>query len=145
MSRYFQIFHLLFNYNANYNISKTETDVFSFPRVDLHANYIRLKVEQGRGVFEYEVKYSPDIDSRPLRYKLLNQHTAALGGAKIFDGTILYLSRPMQQEVSISLSNLCINCSFNFVISSALIPVLSFIFREQYYGQNIQWTSLWSS
>ncbi|XP_012263472.2 piwi-like protein Ago3 [Athalia rosae] len=64
--------------------------------VQVQANYIRLKVDPGRGVFEYAVKYMPDLDSRPLRFRLLNQHANALG-TKIFDGTTLSLSRPLDQ------------------------------------------------
>lgn len=69
----------------------------------MQANYIRLNVEPGRGVYEYEVKFSPDIDSRPLRSKLLAQHSAAIcqGGARVFDGTTLFLPQALAKPVSI--------------------------------------------
>ncbi|XP_046585759.1 piwi-like protein Ago3 isoform X1 [Neodiprion lecontei] len=66
--------------------------------IDLNANYIRLNVDQGRGVHEYEVKYSPDLDSRPLRSKLLYQHSVTLGEAKIFNGVTLHLAQPLPEN-----------------------------------------------
>lgn len=51
-------------------------------------------------MFNYEVKFNPDIESRPLRRKLLNQHLQALGRTKVFDGVTLYLPQKLQQDVS---------------------------------------------
>ncbi|XP_001603582.2 piwi-like protein Ago3 [Nasonia vitripennis] len=59
--------------------------------ISLTANYINLKVNKDKGMFQYEVKFAPDVDSRSLRYKLLNQHLNDLGNVKTFDGTVLYL------------------------------------------------------
>ncbi|XP_035744235.1 piwi-like protein Ago3 [Vespa mandarinia] len=66
--------------------------------VDLFANYIDLKLDTGRGLFQYEVKFNPDIDSRALRRKLLNQHAAKLGYTLSFDGVLLYLPQKFPQE-----------------------------------------------
>lgn len=68
-------------------------------RVDLFANYIDLKLDPGRGLFRYEVKFNPDIDSRTLRKKLLNQHAVKLGHTFSFDGVLLYLPQKFPQEV----------------------------------------------
>lgn len=67
----------------------------------MSANYIDLKIESGKGLFQYEVKFSPDIDSGGLRRKLLNQHSATLGRTKTFDGMILYLPIKLPQNVSL--------------------------------------------
>lgn len=64
-------------------------------------NYIDLNIEPGKGLFQYEVKFSPNIDSGGLRRKLLNQHSAVLGRTKTFDGIILYLPIKLSQEVSL--------------------------------------------
>lgn len=64
------------------------------------ANYINLKLDPAKGLFNYEVKFNPDIDSRPLRRKLLNQHVQALGRTKVFDGVTLYLPQKLKQDVS---------------------------------------------
>ena len=42
--------------------------------VKLGTNYIRLELAEDRGMWEYEVKFSPSIDSKDERHKLLNQH-----------------------------------------------------------------------
>ncbi|XP_076226679.1 argonaute 3 isoform X2 [Nomia melanderi] len=69
--------------------------------VQLSANYINLKLDAGKGLFNYEVKFNPDIDSRPLRRKLLNQHLQALGRTRVFDGVMLYLPQKLQQDITI--------------------------------------------
>ncbi|XP_055386701.1 protein argonaute-3 [Condylostylus longicornis] len=54
-------------------------------------NYIRLTSDPNKGVFEYEVKFVPNVDSRNLRIKYLNDHRSKFGGTKTFDGVTLYL------------------------------------------------------
>ncbi|XP_072747042.1 piwi-like protein Ago3 isoform X2 [Anoplolepis gracilipes] len=68
-------------------------------KVEIFANYIDLKIEPGKGLFQYEVKYAPEIDSIGLRRKLLNQHSATLG-IRTFDGMILYLPQKLPQDVT---------------------------------------------
>ncbi|GAB1865325.1 Piwi-like protein 1 [Camponotus japonicus] len=69
-------------------------------KIEIFANYIDLKLEPGKGLFQYEVKYFPDIDSIGLRRKLLNQHSSTLGRTKTFDGMILYLPQKLPQDVT---------------------------------------------
>lgn len=60
--------------------------------ISVFANYIRLSCDPKMGVFEYDVRFEPNIHSSNERYKLLNQHRETLGGqAKSFDGVTLYL------------------------------------------------------
>ena len=40
----------------------------------LGTNYIRLELAQGKDMWEYEVKFSPSVDSKDERHKLLQQH-----------------------------------------------------------------------
>jgi len=70
-------------------------------RVEAYCNYVDLILEPGKGLFQYEIKFSPNIDSVGLRRKLLNQHSAALGRTRIFDGTLLYLPIKLFQDVSL--------------------------------------------
>ena len=53
--------------------------------IQVAANYLKLDVAPGKGVFEYEVSYEPRIDNRNHRFKLLNQHrgTGILGPEKV--------------------------------------------------------------
>lgn len=53
------------------------------------------------GVFEYDVRFSPNIHSANERHKLLNQHREILGGqAKSFDGVTLYLPFRLSEQVT---------------------------------------------
>ncbi|XP_029662473.1 piwi-like protein Ago3 [Formica exsecta] len=69
-------------------------------KIEIFANYIDLKLDPGKGLFQYEVKYTPDIDSIGLRRKLLGQHSASLGRTRTFDGMILYLPTKLPQDVT---------------------------------------------
>ena len=69
--------------------------------VALNANYIKLKLDPAKGLFNYEVKFNPDIDSRPFRNKLLNQHLQTIGRTKVFDGVTLFLPQQLQQDTTI--------------------------------------------
>ncbi|XP_066151998.1 piwi-like protein Ago3 [Euwallacea fornicatus] len=62
-------------------------------QINISLNYLRLDLEKGRGVFEYEVKFNPEIDAKNHRVKLVNQVIRGqLETAKMFDGgNILYL------------------------------------------------------
>jgi aubergine-like protein len=55
-------------------------------------------------VYEYEVRFEPEVDSKGMRNRLLREHVKELGKAKIFDGVTLYLPIKLQQEVR---GNLC--------------------------------------
>lgn len=59
--------------------------------VPASANYIKLILEPGRGVYEYEVRFEPTIDARSAKFKMLSSIIAEYSKAKTFDGTVLYL------------------------------------------------------
>lgn len=54
-------------------------------------NYLHLHFDDCKGVFEYEVRFKPDVHANNLRHKLLNQHRSVIGNGSTFDGTVLYL------------------------------------------------------
>lgn len=54
-------------------------------------NYIKLQVENGKGIFEYEVRFEPTIHANQLRFALLNQQLEIIGRTKTFDGVKLCL------------------------------------------------------
>ncbi|XP_043528793.1 piwi-like protein Ago3 isoform X2 [Frieseomelitta varia] len=68
--------------------------------IQLSGNYITLKLSPGKGLFNYEVKFIPDIDSRPLRRKLLNQHLETFGRTRVFDGVTLFLPQKLQKDIT---------------------------------------------
>ena len=58
-------------------------------RTKMSANYIRVKSTTG-GVYHFIVKFSPEIDSKNMRYKLLNMHREVIGETREFNRTTLY-------------------------------------------------------
>ena len=58
----------------------------------IYSNYIRVR-STAQGVYHYMVTFSPDIDSKNMRYKLLNMHREVIGEPRAFDGTTLYSPR----------------------------------------------------
>lgn len=70
-----------------------------FCRVSLSANYIRLKSKNSNW-YQYSVSYTPNVDSRGMRYKLLYTHDDVLGPAKVFDGSVLFLPHELPSKVS---------------------------------------------
>ena len=51
--------------------------------VKLSANYLKLVVEEDKGVFEYEVRFSPLVDNRDQRFRLVNQQRESIGSVKV--------------------------------------------------------------
>ena len=49
----------------------------------ISSNYLKLDIEKGKGVYEYEVSYEPRIDNRNTRFRLLNQHRNVYGAEKV--------------------------------------------------------------
>ncbi|KAL1122035.1 hypothetical protein AAG570_003441 [Ranatra chinensis] len=66
-------------------------------KITVACNYIRLKLEPEKGVFEYEVTYEPPIESRSICFSLLNEHKDTIGATKTFDGRTLYLPFKLPQ------------------------------------------------
>jgi len=59
--------------------------------VKMTANYVRLEIASEKGMYEYEVRFEPQIDSRDERFKLIGQMKETFGPTKTFDGVCLYL------------------------------------------------------
>jgi len=67
----------------------------------LTANYVRLEVAGEKGMYEFEVRFEPLVDSRDERFKLLNQLREVLGPTKTFDGVCLYLPHELKEKVTV--------------------------------------------
>lgn len=63
-------------------------------------NWIRLSREENMAIFQYEVKFEPQIDALKVRFHLLNTFKEKLGSAKTFDGSMLWLPVRLPKEVS---------------------------------------------
>ncbi|KAK0087279.1 hypothetical protein PV325_001377 [Microctonus aethiopoides] len=69
--------------------------------INIMSNYINVKISPEKGIFRYEVKFSPETDSPRIRNALLNQHSNILGKAKNFDGVLLYLPIKLPEDPTI--------------------------------------------
>ncbi|XP_068143440.1 protein argonaute-3 [Drosophila tropicalis] len=68
--------------------------------INLACNYVELKSDPRKGVFLYEVRFFPTVDSIQLRVKYLNEHKEKIGGTKTFDGTTLYLPILLKEKMT---------------------------------------------
>ncbi|KAH8377177.1 hypothetical protein KR093_003884 [Drosophila rubida] len=69
-------------------------------QINLSSNYICLNSDPGKGVYLYEVRFNPNVDSMHLRIKYLNEHRDQFGGTKTFDGSTLFLPILLQKELT---------------------------------------------
>lgn len=63
-------------------------------------NCIRVNCNPENGVFEYEVRFKPDVDSMNFRSLYIRQHADLLGSARTFDGTTLFLPKHLPDEIT---------------------------------------------
>lgn len=69
--------------------------------VDLITNYVVLKNRPGKAIYQYNVSYSPPVDSKGLRIALLRDHEESLiGKIRAFDGMILYLPHRLPNDTT---------------------------------------------
>ena len=65
-------------------------------------NYVKLDIKPGGGMFEYEVKFNPQVDSiRDKRELLLDQQRAVIGSATNFNGVTLHLPHKLEKDTTV--------------------------------------------
>ncbi|KAK8398346.1 hypothetical protein O3P69_003910 [Scylla paramamosain] len=62
-------------------------------------NWICLSREEDKAIFQYEVKFEPQVDALNVRFQLLNSFKEQLGSAKTFDGNMLWLPIRLPKEI----------------------------------------------
>ena len=67
--------------------------------VPVRVNCIRLKYTN-TAVYQYNVTFSPTLDSKNMRFIMLNQHRDFIGATKAFDGALLYLPKKLPLETT---------------------------------------------
>lgn len=104
------------NLDVNKTVSTThESEIFAEPVEVLRhgskgttfsamSNSIKLHSNPDSGVFEYEVRFTPTVDSLSFRSKYLMQHRDVLGNARTFDGVTLYLPNKLKLETTTLIS-----------------------------------------
>ena len=119
----------------------TETRGSAGDTLPLLCNYFKLnKTPAFQGLFQYNVSYNPQIESRGLRRGLLNEHKELLGSVRAFDGMVLFLPHRLPEKstkvVSTKKSDesrveLTITLTADFPIESPqTLQVMNLIFRR---------------
>ena len=72
--------------------------------MEIAVNYMKLEQAEGYGIFEYEVRFDPPVDSRAERYSAVNEHRTLFGPTKSFDGNKLYLPKQLPEIDTIATS-----------------------------------------
>ncbi|XP_037044625.1 protein argonaute-3-like [Bradysia coprophila] len=68
--------------------------------VEIMTNFLELRFDSNKGVFYYEVRYTPDVHAKNLREKLLSQHKGVIGSTRTFDGVTLYLPIKLPNQIT---------------------------------------------
>ncbi|KAG5670554.1 hypothetical protein PVAND_000808 [Polypedilum vanderplanki] len=88
---------------------------------DSITNCITIKCNKDSGVFEYEVRFQPEIDNMRLRGKYLAQLKDVIGSIKTFDGVTLYLPKKLEEN----------NIEITTSLEGGEEVKIKFIFRRQ--------------
>jgi aubergine-like protein len=67
--------------------------------INVVSNYIKMMNRPNCALYQYNVSYSPPIESKKLRVALLYDYQA-IGPTKAFDGMILYLPHKLPDQVT---------------------------------------------
>ncbi|XP_022162768.1 piwi-like protein Ago3 [Myzus persicae] len=71
----------------------------TYQMTQLSSNYIGIKLQEDKGMYEYRVDFNPPIDDKSARVFLINEHKDLLP-VRIFDGTLLYVPKMLPQNVT---------------------------------------------
>ncbi|CAK8693256.1 unnamed protein product [Clavelina lepadiformis] len=65
--------------------------------IPIAVNCVKVRCKN-EAIYQYHVSFSPALDSKNMRYGMLNQQKEVIGHTKAFDGTILYLPKRLPQN-----------------------------------------------
>ena len=68
--------------------------------IDVTSNFVVLRNRPDCAIFQYNVSYSPQVDSRKRRLGMLYEQETLVGKVRAFDGMILYLPHRLPQDVT---------------------------------------------
>lgn len=114
--------------------------------VRLTANFFRMVKSPTWSLYQYHVDFAPEVEVNAVRKGLLRVHTATLGG-NVFDGTTLYLTNRLNQDVSEYFSknrlgeNIRMTLKFVGLVSmreGRSLQILNIIMRKALEGLNLQ-------
>ncbi|XP_019856843.1 PREDICTED: piwi-like protein 1 isoform X2 [Amphimedon queenslandica] len=67
-------------------------------RIPLGANYLVVK-SRSNTVFQYMVSFNPPVESKNMRYGMINEHKDLIGPTRAFDGSVLYLPLKITDDI----------------------------------------------
>ncbi|VVC30372.1 Ribonuclease H-like domain,Piwi domain,PAZ domain [Cinara cedri] len=82
-----------------------KSDKDSYQMTTLSSNYIKVELEENKGIYEYKVDFDPLIDVKSARFFLLNQHRKELS-VRTFDGALLYMPTMLPRKETTLVSTL---------------------------------------
>ncbi len=85
-------------FSADFIEKLYQLNSFFLFRLDLSANYIHMKTKT-EGVYQYSVHFHPTLDSKGMRFKIINSMQDIIGPVKAFDGAILFLPIRLSEKV----------------------------------------------
>ena len=68
--------------------------------IQLVTNHFRLMTKTNFGVYQYNVSFNPEIESKRLRVALLKSRSDLIGQVHAFDGMMLFLPLRLQEPVT---------------------------------------------
>lgn len=51
--------------------------------LNVTSNYLRLEIPEDAGIYEYEVRFAPNVDMRNERFRLIKQAEPVIGATKV--------------------------------------------------------------
>lgn len=73
--------------------------------IKLITNHFKLKTKTNFGVYQYNVSFNPEMESKRVRVGLLRSQSEVIGQVHAFDGMILYLPKRLpEMETKINLT-----------------------------------------
>lgn len=69
-------------------------------KITLSTNHFKLQTKPQFAVYQYNVSFSPEVDSKGTRHGMLNEHKDLIGSTMAFDGMILYLPKKLPDVVT---------------------------------------------
>ncbi|KAK2155427.1 hypothetical protein NP493_2079g00007 [Ridgeia piscesae] len=103
------------------------------------SNFFQLKQAPDFHMFQYHVDFSPDIENKNMRQRLVKEHRELLGKARAFDGMLLFMARKLEQPVtevySTMRDNTKVRITITFVTevppnSPTMLQMFNIIFRR---------------
>jgi len=66
--------------------------------LNVTSNYLRIVATPNTGVYEYEVRFNPNVDNRQDRFRLIRQIESTIGTVRTFDGVKLFLPKRLPEK-----------------------------------------------